>query len=431
MSYLCHCFRRGEPGTLELKAHWFHAMQRGDIALVERLWAYKPQELKSVRFPAHHDDDSITPLQFAVTLGNAPLLQALFSLRRINKQGQSVAAFRVNAKTYAKQTTALHKAAHYCNLPLLQACLQHGANPLIPSDKSCFPHHLCAMRACDRENNRDMNRHDAFMAIARVLLKGCNDEQLQSHPEAVVLDDWLELREYRYYTDAAKAFLQEALQLNAHESAAAAAAAAVAPVAADAAAAAVAAAAADAAAAAVAAAAAAPNVLQPAVAVPALVAVAPITAADTEAVAAATLLPSALVPCTPSAAASSVHAAADRGYMTAAGTTTAAASTAGASTAAALQTVSAAGTASSCEFDTWLTSSAIGGSSSSGRASYAELLNDAGGPAQLIDHTTTAHFSVNSSMQHSTCYSSQYNAASTAAARNMSSTAAVAAPSGS
>eukprot|EP00953_Heterococcus_sp_UTEX-ZZ885_P028361 15134-Heterococcus_DN1.PRE.1 len=192
----------GDPGTLELKAHWFHAMQRGDIALVESLWAYKPQELKNVRFAAHHDDDSITPLQFAVTLGNAPLLQALFSLRRVNKQGQSVAAFR--------------------------ACLQHGANPVIPSDKSCFPHHLCAMRACDPGNNRDMNRRDAFMAIARVLLKGCNDERLQSHPEAVVLDDWLELREYKYYTDAAKAFLQQALQLNAQE---AAAAVAIAPVA--------------------------------------------------------------------------------------------------------------------------------------------------------------------------------------------------------
>jgi hypothetical protein len=179
----CNVFTlyRGMPGTLDITHFWFHAIQRNDAVVVDQLWSHKPEELLGAHFSVRYKngkEDSVTALQLAVTLGHTAVLQQLLSYRSPSdtyRDGSAKPSFNPKEQTQYYKTTALHKAAHYCNKQLAQLCLQHDANPMIPSKAGSLPHHICAIRACEQRKKGNDSRFAEYMAIARLLLKACKN----------------------------------------------------------------------------------------------------------------------------------------------------------------------------------------------------------------------------------------------------------------
>jgi hypothetical protein len=396
MSIICGDLYRGKRGTLDIKQFWIYGIQRDDVALVNKLWSYKPEAVLTARFTTHYGDN-VTALQLAVTLGHTAVLLALLSFRHgtYRDSGEPRPAFSLNQRAAELRTTVLHKAAYYCNLQSVVLCLQHGANPLIPSRSGSLPHHISTFRACEQRKKGDDSRYGEYMAITRRLLRACQADltYLRGHLQAVQQDDLCAHKPVEKYDDNAKAFLQEAVRLNAEEAAIVAVAtpAAAAPAAVPAAAAA--------------AAAAEPMVLQPFIAT-------------------AGTVPAAVVATAAAAAGSAhVHSNTERLLMQSAAT-----ATAGATAVA----TAAAGNATVNILDSYEDSglNAAGGSSSSSSGGYfTDMLNNASsGPAQLSDHAAAAAVNVHSSVQYSSRYSAQYGTATAlTVAHSMSTTAAAAA----
>jgi hypothetical protein len=215
---------RGLPGTLDIKPFCFHVIQRNDAVVVDQLWSCKPDDLENANFPAHYKNDTITALQLAVTLGHTAVLQQLLSYRSPTatyRDGSAKPSFNPKEQTQVNKTTVLHKAAHYCSKQLVQLCLDQGANPLIPSNAGSLPHHICAFRACEQRGNGDDSRYAEYMAIARLLLKACENEWYRGCEQAIEHADVCAHKRVKWYNDEAKAFLQEVVRLNAEETAAA------------------------------------------------------------------------------------------------------------------------------------------------------------------------------------------------------------------